>query len=979
MTRSVIASSGALAGGVSTFGLTLSNIASSGALAGGASLIQVTYNLSTSGGTLAGGVSNVNLITSKIASGGVLCNGLSKIGLTFGNIASSGAIAGGLSKIGLTVANIASSGAIAGGAIVINGSIVNETASGGIRISGVSISDSSTIQTSGGINCGGSAIVQKYSVNRIIGTGGIVVNGHGSMIDSINTSGGITIGGIGKIIQINRVISIGGAIASGTSILHPPIFNNIATNGSKVSGIAYTSYFGLGRIPISGGVVSSGLAKNSMIIQEAITNGGIIGGSIFARYVISGQGGAKSGGLSKSSAIYKIVSTSGGEIGGTAAETQCIASLVTSSTKSPSIGASSSFIGYPLDTYTFSSVNNVVSSNDAWATAIMTLNPSTAGWLVCKNFGLVIPNGSTINGITVRIERSSSRSNRIKDVEIRILKNGLIVGDNKANTSLFWGTTDSIRTYGGLSDLWGTTWTKNELESSEFGIAIKVSKTNANSNVAARVDHVDVTVSFTGGFSACLLSAPSSGGIRCGGVTNDDPGVYGGVLYSGYIEATGGVGVIISSLHPLGGIGGNGTSIARITFNTPSYNGGIWGGARMSGLIFSETFLAPPISGGSNVGGSSIYGDIIAVHGGIVSSGLNDNYTAIVTRGGITSGGNANTSILYKPKRSTDQTGVIFASEVFTLVNPGPPPNFAYDELMSGGIRMAGNSINYTSRLMSNKVPIVVGGSVVPLQIFVGVPNSGSKISGTSNVQFTGTITPIGGIVVHGYGPIYENVIASGGIKINGLSRSQIYYTKLQLIAAGIAIGGTTLIKITIRLDATSGTKIGGISLSRRIVQDVAFGGSIGGGKIQITSNPITSGGMIINGNANCTTSKITNTSGGCRISSNNITTSNWHIQGIDGAKLGGVAKIVINKKPRTISTKTIIDLLFSDNIYRSTFPPQKLFQTNDNSTPENDVDEPRSGENEEWCEIDIRCPEGSVPSIIINRQLPIIPNNRIE
>jgi hypothetical protein len=58
------------------------------------------------------------------------------------------------------------------------------------------------------------------------------------------------------------------------------------------------------------------------------------------------------------------------------------------------------------------------------------------------------------------------------DADVRVLKAGSPVGTDKAYTGAYWPTSDTYRTYGSGSDLWGTTWTGSDINASNFGIRL---------------------------------------------------------------------------------------------------------------------------------------------------------------------------------------------------------------------------------------------------------------------------------------------------------------------------------------------------------------------------------------------------------------------------------------------------------------------------------------------------------------------------
>ena len=121
-----------------------------------------------------------------------------------------------------------------------------------------------------------------------------------------------------------------------------------------------------------------------------------------------------------------------------------------------------------------------------------------------------IPAGSTINGIEVEIEKSKLATT-VTDEFVRLYKAGTgFVGDNKADTSTNYAHFPSftIANYGGAIDLWGTTWTRDEVVNDlEVGIACDIDGAIGGFNPDIGIDYIEVTVHYappTIEFSATL-------------------------------------------------------------------------------------------------------------------------------------------------------------------------------------------------------------------------------------------------------------------------------------------------------------------------------------------------------------------------------------------------------------------------------------------------------------------------------------------
>lgn len=126
--------------------------------------------------------------------------------------------------------------------------------------------------------------------------------------------------------------------------------------------------------------------------------------------------------------------------------------------------------------------------------------------LTATNFGFSIPATATITGITVEIERRSSLNGHIFDNGLRLLKGGVEVGSNYASATQ-WPTMDTYMSYGGCSDLWGTTWTPADINASNFGLVfacIDYCPFNGVGDAQSFIDHVRITVCYTNSLPVVL-------------------------------------------------------------------------------------------------------------------------------------------------------------------------------------------------------------------------------------------------------------------------------------------------------------------------------------------------------------------------------------------------------------------------------------------------------------------------------------------
>lgn len=117
-------------------------------------------------------------------------------------------------------------------------------------------------------------------------------------------------------------------------------------------------------------------------------------------------------------------------------------------------------------------------------------------YIVITNFGFSVPSGNLVEGIVVNVDRrSSSHTSAIADNSIRLVKNGIIVGDDKAYGGP-WANYDINRSYGGAADLWGTTWDPADINNSNFGVAISAKLLFGTAGFS-EIDNVTITISST--------------------------------------------------------------------------------------------------------------------------------------------------------------------------------------------------------------------------------------------------------------------------------------------------------------------------------------------------------------------------------------------------------------------------------------------------------------------------------------------------
>ncbi len=162
-------------------------------------------------------------------------------------------------------------------------------------------------------------------------------------------------------------------------------------------------------------------------------------------------------------------------------------------TRSPGTCANVTGIG----TVAWGTPTNAQVSDTLYATRSVARNVTT-NYLRCTNYGFAIPAGSTILGIAVNVVRKTS-GNTVRDAAMRIVKNVAGVATIQAidrSTLTNYTTTDVAEIHGGSTDLWGTTWTLADINTTNFGAAFAAKNVNSNTRTAS-VNHMPITVYYS--------------------------------------------------------------------------------------------------------------------------------------------------------------------------------------------------------------------------------------------------------------------------------------------------------------------------------------------------------------------------------------------------------------------------------------------------------------------------------------------------
>ncbi len=236
--------------------------------------------------------------------------------------------------------------------------------------------------------------------------------------------------------------------------------------------------------------------------------------------------------------------------------TQNIAISATTGEVYPSLGTSVS--ESPWSVNGWNTPTNIYSDNGATANVTAASYDTGDQTFVLKATGFDfsgIPDGSTINGATARINtfyRSGQGSGSVDLCQLLNISRAK-VGTNKCSAPIPLTTnTGTILTIGGGSDVWGNALTTSWIKDPDFGIAIGILATENNADVD--VDYVTLEISYTPPPSGSVSAAPntctiSSGANTCTvpftwNITNaTSPNLYNATTANTYSTSASGTGV----------------------------------------------------------------------------------------------------------------------------------------------------------------------------------------------------------------------------------------------------------------------------------------------------------------------------------------------------------------------------------------------------------------------------------------------------
>jgi len=150
-----------------------------------------------------------------------------------------------------------------------------------------------------------------------------------------------------------------------------------------------------------------------------------------------------------------------------------------------------------VGTIDWTNPSNAQTSNNVYATITTASASAVTHYLKASNFNFDISDGSTINGISVNVERNEGSSTlRVTDNSIRMVKNNIISGSDKS-TGVSWPQYDTTIIYGGAADLWSQSWTASDINSATTGFVISAIHDSSTNSRTLSIDYINMTVCYT--------------------------------------------------------------------------------------------------------------------------------------------------------------------------------------------------------------------------------------------------------------------------------------------------------------------------------------------------------------------------------------------------------------------------------------------------------------------------------------------------
>lgn len=139
------------------------------------------------------------------------------------------------------------------------------------------------------------------------------------------------------------------------------------------------------------------------------------------------------------------------------------------------------------------------------------LNDNRCDKLQGTGFGFDIPSGSTIKGIKFEYKIDHTFGERSQEVEVKLIKDGSLVGDDKSEFDNMVGTV----IHGNDDDLWGATWTPGDINDEDFGVSLELrNRQEVMAGYEPKIYWFEITVYYEDGELGALVQIKRNGSFE---------------------------------------------------------------------------------------------------------------------------------------------------------------------------------------------------------------------------------------------------------------------------------------------------------------------------------------------------------------------------------------------------------------------------------------------------------------------------------
>lgn len=153
-------------------------------------------------------------------------------------------------------------------------------------------------------------------------------------------------------------------------------------------------------------------------------------------------------------------------------------------------------------TYDWTNPTNVYSSNDTYASVVLTNAYYMSYWLYTSTYGFTIPSGKVIKGIKIEVEINFP-SDAAFYCRVGVSQTGEPSFGTNKTVSGFIG--ERYETWGGETDLWGGVWTVSGVNSVNFTVGFYIYSNAAGQTI--QLDHNRVTIYYADAPTTALKAA----------------------------------------------------------------------------------------------------------------------------------------------------------------------------------------------------------------------------------------------------------------------------------------------------------------------------------------------------------------------------------------------------------------------------------------------------------------------------------------